>query len=365
MIIFRQHTLSLLTLAFFLITAAAGYWATCWGWIPWQPFPIYCPVESEESRYPSTIDVLVTSHDAPKWRHPVAVLPSGRKLLYESRTSGELKLYDFETRTAQPVFLPERVFFQPEYITDEWALIGYDTGWNIINLETQEQMPLTTIATDTALFDGIPTEHHALIQQHPLVYIVRGNLILVPTHLGDTSATTYIIQSYLGQPQREKTEQIVAHLREMGVEPINPTSIYSSDQNFYFYPSDKTIAINPDVTPAILNAQSKEVLAESDLVHFQPIGWTAKQDGVVMIAHEYPCLYGHLACIPQPILLLRQSADHLSPEAQEQFAAKDAQEARVKKFASIVMFLLIAVSVALFGTILTIIFRRSRATSYR
>jgi hypothetical protein len=214
-------------------------------------------------------------------------------------------------------------------------------------------VPVSITFHTESVYDHLSSTH--LVPLDPGLFPHYRRCWLLGNLLGVDSVATF---SHL-LPCRERGKPL-----SFGVEPINPTSIYSSDQNFYFYPSDKTIAINPDVAPAILNAQSKEVLADSDLVHFQPIGWTAKQDGVVMIAHEYPCLYGHLACIPQPILLLRQSADHLSPEAQEQFAAKDAQEAQVKQFASIVMFLLIGVSVALFSAILTITFRRSRAMLY-
>lgn len=360
----------LLALLSTIALGATLFWGYCWGWVPALPlvtflFHPHCPDNSEESRYPTNVDVLVSSRYKPYARYSAYLLPSGKKLLYDN--GDNFTLYDLETKSHQPIFFsedvaPSAVFTghnsmlivaEPLYMTDEWVLIKGRRRWSMLNLETERIVRLETIKKEIHLADGIPADLEPLIQQAAAVYIVRGNLILVPTYLGDTSATPTIIEAFTRTPSLEDSENIATHLRELGIEPINPNSIYTPDRRFYFSPADADSrgGLNA-VAPVIVDAQSNQPLVEFDGGNYEPMGWAAGQQGVVLQAAERTVLgfvIWLFAEVNHPILLLRQAPEYLTPDQQAAFAAQDAQEAEAKRDPNRVMALLTIATVTLLG----------------
>jgi hypothetical protein len=375
----------LLALLSTIALGATLFWGYCWGWVPALPivmfiFHPHCPDNSEESRYPTNVDVLVSSRYKPFARFSAYLLPGGETLLYDN--GDNFTLYDLETKSHQRILFPEEVapsavntggssmvtVAAPMYITDEWVLIkgryGSTWDWSMLTLETQQTVRLETIKKEIHLADGIPADLEPIIRQASAVYIVRGNLILVPTYLGDTSATPIIIEAYTTNYMFEDGENIAAHVRELGIEPVNPTSIYTPDRRFYFSPTDVAYRgrRNP-VAPVIVDAQSNQPIVEFNRANYEPIGWAAGQHGVVLQATERTVLGWAIwlfAEVNHPILLLRQAPEYLTPDQQAKFAAQDAQEAEAKRYPDRVMALLTVTTVTLLGFTL-----RSRRPRFR
>lgn len=369
----HRFAFPLLALLSTIAVGATLFWGYCWGWVPALPIVMFifhpnCPDNSEESRYPTNVDVLVSSRYKPFARSSAYLLPSGKKLLYDNGYN--FTLYNLETKSHQPILFPKEVLRSyvytgdasmvsgaPMYITDEWVLIkgryGSKWDWSMLNMETQQTVHLETIKKEWHLANGIPVGLDTLIQQYPTVYIVRGNLILVPTYLGDTSATPIIIEAYTTIYMFEDSENIAAHVRELGIEPINPTPIYTPDRRFYFSPTDVAYRGGRNtVVPVIVDAQSNQPLVEFDGANYEPIGWAAGQQGIVLQATERTTLglvIWLFAEVNHPILLLRQAPEYLTPDQQAKFAAQDAQEAEAKRYPDQVMALLTITTVTLLG----------------
>jgi hypothetical protein len=335
------------------------FWGYCWNW--WGQAPLWqllfqsvCPLASDEARYPQNVDVLVSARLSPSAGHP---LPSGKYLLY-SRMVGEnhereYYTYDFEARTHQqfnPPTIPRNLSL---YITDEWMLIQsqYTRSYNdaeyfLVNVDSQQEIPLIEHRSRVDLAREIPADLIALLRASDTVYVKGASILGLPTPLGNSIDPHHLIIGTTFIGDLEYGQKIANHLHTYGITPIVVSSNFSPDGLFYHLAS----SYDPS-SDSIYATSTNEPIVVGSVPNFTATGWAYRQQGIILTAIPTSLLGGSslivLFPIPQPILLLRQNSQYLPPDLQAEFAAQDALEARNKILADIVMVVLIVASVGM------------------
>lgn len=366
----NRPVLPLILLSLTLITLLGTlFWAQCWAFIPeigvfMSMFHKHCPAASEEARYPADIDILISSRVAPGdyLESRVALLPGGQHIIYEPGEDYEShRLYNLDTQQDTPYRFPESLDSIEAYLTDEWVVVGQVVGsrrsshwtFSLWNRTTGAMIAMDTINTEKYLAQGIPSDLQPLIQAHPIVYLTGGDLILIPTSVGDPDGTATLIRGYMDYPYPQAIATIATHLRALGVEPIILDTLDSPDQTMRIEPATYTTLPfgdfeNMSYRSTVIDVESGTTILTSSLDFFEPRGWAAGQRGVVLVS-ESRCtsrlpLIGCTSDMAQPIVLQRQNPDYLSATQQATFAAQDAQEATAKHNAQTVMGMLLLAS---------------------
>jgi hypothetical protein len=354
----KQNTIPLpllymLSITLFLFTF---FWGYCWNWwqTPWLQyfFQNFCPLVSEESRYPNNIDVLISGRYMPG---TPLVVPNTSFLYYRSYQSNKIRnyLYDFEYHTTREIKLPSEME-SPIFITGMWTLLDLEGPYSLarkakyvlLNIETQNQIPLIEIKTKTPPSEMISDRIIRLLRQSDTIYNVNGFIVVLPQNIGDTTAPSYLVRGIHNSPDivMGASETIESHLNTLGVKTINLNNNYSHDNSFYY----DSFADFPRTAlrAAIYESDAKTAIVTSLIDNALPVGWAYQQRGVILRSGITTYLIGGpslavgtpaLFPVPQPILLLRQDPQYMSPDLQVQFATQDTFEQRNNLIGNIVM----------------------------
>lgn len=348
--------LPVLYLLTFCLCPFTFFWGYCWNW--WQTpllqyiFQNICPLESEESRYPNNIDVLVSGRYVPS--NPL-IVPGTSFLYYRTYPSNQPHdyLYNFESQTIREIRLPSEIE-SPIFITGMWTLLDLEGPYSLareakyvlLNIETQNQIPLIEIKTKTPPSEAISDRIITLLRQSDTIYIVNGFIIVLPQNIGDTTVPSYLIRGIHNSPDIDMgaSGTIESYLNTLGIRAINLNNNDSPDNSSYY--DSFTDFPRTALRAAIYESDTKTAIVTSLIDNAVPVGWAYEQRGVILRSGITTYLIGGpslavgtpaLFPVPQPILLLRQDPQYVSPDLQVQFAAQDALEQRNTLIGNIVM----------------------------
>jgi len=239
------------------------------------------------------------------------------------------------------------------YITDEWILIKSqaptsqtDTEYYLMNVETQQQIPLIKHDLKHDLTQEISPDILSLLYKSDTVYVKGGAILALPEPIGNSTDNHHVVigTAYIGN--LEYGQQVAENLYDFGITPIIVSGNVSIDGSFYY----------PSSSQSIYDSVTDQPIVIGTMPNFIATGWAYQQQGIILSANP-TYLIGEPSfvvsapapfLIPQPILLLRQDPQYLPPDVQAQFAAQDALEARNKQQADMVMVVLMVATV---GTI--------------
>ncbi|MBI5651136.1 MAG: hypothetical protein HZC40_11935 [Chloroflexi bacterium] len=345
-----------------LLVAGLLWWSWCWGW--WGndnlflQYLFHCkyPPLSEETRYPASVDVLVSECvDA----HLEDISPNGRYLIvsypgteFPTQPLGAY-LYDLQSKELKPVNGIDAGDFSPRFVTDDWLLEirrePYRIKWEetklaLVNPRNGRRLVLNRVpmSPNHEIESGMLQFFHTAEQ----VYVLELGLAvaLAPNFVEHPEANFVLGRQFDGPTDMERIRKILDENGipyQVQVPYAYPPTSYGEDLSrnrlFKYYFGIYLVSNNEMVFPALV-----EVYLSSN---FRDAGWAYEDRGVILDGGQTYLIGGgdSISCcgpkwfpVARPILLLKVPKEYLSPELRQQEEMHEAWEQTAKALAAVV-----------------------------
>jgi hypothetical protein len=320
----RGHRFLLASIVIVLGLPLILYYGYCWGRWGQQSllfqylFQCSCPVNSEESRYPEHVDVIV-----PACRHASSILsPSGRLLYVEEEWAGIISSYILDLQTAEKT--PFTLSEESDYFLNDELIFHSFYGDNeyIVDIKTGRQYPVQRFSRlhSDAYING---EFNLTLLAEELrrakdVFLIDNDLIVALGSDSDPSPATNFVTGWfdiLGTAQ----DLLEKFLQENEITYYQVLDLFPGE---VISPNGKFIARNDGIYLLETNQKIVEGYSASGRIraysgkYFSLRGWAYDSGGALYSAGLTPCIleFDYPAClirVPQPLLKLNVPEEYL------------------------------------------------------